>query len=137
MSADNGAAIYAPAERGIFRFWDGTKERAIDPLAAYRKLLSYPGLDIQADAARAELGESDSIAILLQASREALGVEPFRQLPDGSFVGMLDEEVEAAIGRLHAYMGELKKSTSRTPTSPSSSAGSGADQTTSASSAFG
>ena len=44
--------MYSVEERQIFKFWDGEKDRMVDPLAIYRKLGSLNS-DLQADIAKA------------------------------------------------------------------------------------
>ena len=111
--------------RNIFRFWDGEKERAVDPLAVFRSILSDKDFNLKEDMTLmeevAELTEAgkDCEAIttldLLEAQdraatavRRALGVPVYSENGKPGFTTI------DAIDTLHQlleYMGDQKKST--------------------------
>jgi hypothetical protein len=81
---------YSDRERAIFRFWDGRRTRAADPLAVQRALLAVPGFDPENDAKRADLvlkggpgaDHPEALAALYRltdATRQAFGVGAYRE----------------------------------------------------------
>jgi hypothetical protein len=129
--------MHSKTERQIFRFWNGEKETAVDPLAVFRKLSSWPGLNLTSDVQAiemlqgyfAKLEKDPKVADsevqkqvlkagleawerVLGATRHALGVEAFRLDDEGVERGMTDEETMSTFHELLGYLGTLKKNTS-------------------------
>ena len=112
---------------------------AIDPIAVYRKLNSYPGLDLEADLVRCSLAATvtdgsvkvdyESLDRLIQATRSAFGIEEFNEDEGGEQHGMLDVEIEDLLMSFLEYMSSILKKKNLTPTSQEPT-GSAADPTT-------
>lgn len=117
-----------PPERKIFRFWDGTQERGIDPLQVLRALNSHPEFDIATHPALATMSapmgatEADlkhqrqvadgALQITVRAAREAFEVQPYdhatgKGLTEGETADLLDE--------FGCWILAQKKSTNRQP----------------------
>jgi hypothetical protein len=131
----------------VFRFHDGSKQTAVDPIAVFRKLQGYPGLNLVADLKALELFQSQLTKLekdddkpeselqkkikangleswdrLLAATRSAFGVREFHVDAEGKDAGMTDAEVMNLFMSFWAYLDSVKKNTSPTPTSQDSTA---------------
>jgi len=106
-------------ERKIFTFDDGTKEKAVDPLATLIALMSQDGVDIKADLALLQDGDIPALSRVLSVARTVFSVEPYREV-DGVQTGLLDFEVIELLKRFMSYMDELQKKTQSSPTSTAS-----------------
>lgn len=108
--------MYTAEERQIYRFFDGTKQRGVDPLATWRRFVTAPDFDAAADLQsvidRPE--DMESIARVVTAARAALKVGEYND-EDGS--GLTDTEVLQAIGGLVVFMQDLQKKMPISPTS--------------------
>lgn len=102
--------------RAIFRFWDGQRDRAADPLVVFRALLEHPEFDWEKTPLLLEIDDpkisGDALRVTADAVRKAFGV---RDLLDG---GLTEGECTQLLIQFTAYIGALKKSTSSPPTSP-------------------
>jgi hypothetical protein len=127
-------------QRAIFRYWDGQRERAIDPAVAYRGLQTHPKYDPRKHPALAEAGDLESLDIMLGAIREVFGLSPLVQDEQGRERGLTDRETLDLVLEFNDFLLGLKKSTSPTPISPPPTAPpslASASTTTSVSSDFG
>lgn len=131
--------MYKPEERNIYEFWDGSQERAVDPVRVLMTLKAQEGLDLEADLARLESGDLDAMAksneVVVGAVHAAFGTEPFGRV-DGEQKGLLDVEALQLLRDFLGYAAGLAKKNGQTPTSPLST-DSDAGQTTKPSSASG
>lgn len=121
---------YSRREWLIFRFWDGTREVAADPLRISRGLLNVPGLNLEEDIKLATLANpmagkaaDEAVARLVGAVQSVFGVKEFRE-ERGKAEGLTDFECIQLLNTFGAYIGDLKKKlspspTSTTPTDPS------------------
>lgn len=100
--------------RQIFRYWDGVRRRAIDPIAACRALFAHPTYNPETHPALVDLGDDNAREIMLQAGRDVFGVQPFT-LEHG---GLTEDETLNLMVAFAEYMAGLKKSTNLTLTSP-------------------
>lgn len=108
--------MYSVEERQIFRFFDGEKERGIDPIATFRAFVSQPDFDYQADVGLAETGDLQATARVLAAARAAFKVSEFSE-DNGQQSGMLDSEVIATMKAFGSFISSLQKKTESTLTS--------------------
>lgn len=107
----------AVRSRAIFRYHDGVKERAGDPLAIYRALRALPDFEWEADAKGVDRGDEDSIRRTLAAIRHpsTFAAKPF----DGdTLTGMTDGETLNLLSQFVWYLESLKKNGSGPQTSP-------------------
>jgi hypothetical protein len=108
----------SPADRGLFRYWDGSKRRAIDPVAAYRQLFNDPDCDLLSDVATAHnpLNEDgsrfyspqDVIAAedrLRALTRKIFGVAMWTESQSGLTLDETDELLNGFVG----FCEDLKK----------------------------
>lgn len=130
--------------REIFRYHDGTKDVAVDPIKVYRTFTMQPGLNLILDAqaltmwqrqcgAQAEWdGESElsfsevqkqietkglqAFERLLSAARIAFKVPEFCLSDDGEECGLMDSEVMTVLFIFMDWLGTVKKNTSAIPT---------------------
>lgn len=107
--------------REIFKYWDGTQYRRIDPLAAYERMFRHPTAMPDrdwtlADEARLEL-EKLTPADLAHHKRKwaahrrtaELARFMFDLKPLGQNDGMTDDEAVSILGSFLYYLGDLKK----------------------------
>lgn len=102
--------LFGPV-RGIFRFWDGQKNRAVDPFVILASIEADPELNLEIDSALVVAGDSAAIAKTVRCTRRAFGVKEFSQ------GGLLEAECLELIGEFYDFLGALKKNTSLSPIS--------------------
>lgn len=113
--------------RDIFRYWDGRRYRFGDPWAIFRATMADPEFDWETTPSliQMEAADNDSLrtkfdAMLVASTmvRKVFSVPPFEQ------GGLTDNECLALLWSFSAYVGAIKKNTSPTPISPTSTASS-------------
>ena len=114
------AATVPPQEspREIFRYWNGTRKRGVDPLAALRTLLTHPEFNAETDPALAEAGDPEASARALGAIRSAFQVAAWSEDDAGNQSGMTERETMAILYEFQDYIETLKKNISQPLTSP-------------------
>jgi hypothetical protein len=108
---------YFARGREIFRFWDGRRQRRIDPVMVWRALLAHPRFDLERDTTLLEVGLDSAWQNTLDATREALGVLPHAE------GGLTERETIQLCQSFCVYALELKKNSSPLPTSSGPMAG--------------
>lgn len=107
--------------RNIFRYWDGKKQRAVDPAVAWRRMFEFPDCDIEKDfgpatciGANGERVDFDPAAQqrVLLMTRDMFKVQEWDENVPGLTV---DETFELLLRFLH-YMNALKKKRGPLPT---------------------
>jgi hypothetical protein len=126
--------VFSEADRKIFPFHDGERERKADPLAVKGRLHKATGGRMQAhlkalqlaaqlsgaaemsDAVAADLSDKtfEAAEVLSGAVRSAFGVQPF----DGG--GLTDGECLDLLGRFIAYVADLEEQHRPLPSAPPS-----------------
>lgn len=125
--------MHSESERRIFRFNEGSRKRAVDPLSTYRKLISFPGLNLAADIRAVEMLskmdlteapdpinlqiEADGMTSfnrVIAAARHAFGVTDFNEDDES---GLTDEEVMDVFRDFMEFFLVVKKNTNTLPTS--------------------
>lgn len=106
---------WKPAERLIFRFWDGQQEVAADPLVIQRKLAAATDLEKDIELAFVQSPEAipaanEAFEHLVKQIREAFGVKAFSE------GGLLDAECLELLGVFGGFIGEIKKKANPSPT---------------------
>jgi hypothetical protein len=98
------SAGYVRADREVFPFWDGRRQRLADPLAVHRALLTNPNFDAKLDPQIAAVPTVDGLKAmgrLAAAVRLAFGVA------DISGGGLTDAECMALYIAFGNYIGRL------------------------------
>ena len=98
----------ARRDRAIFRYWDGTRTRAVDPMVVYRVLACHPRF-IWRDHPRQVERDHDALRITLEAIREAFDVRPLTA--DGS-KGISEGETIGLLVKFSEFLESAKKNTS-------------------------
>lgn len=122
MSGDNGYfKPWGEKERQIYRFHDGTRPRAVDPVVCLEALERFPGLALEADLALAEgvgLGGpyaeegQKALARLVEATRAVFAIPPV----DAG--GLTRDEALNLFVDFGNYMGRLADAARPLPGSP-------------------
>lgn len=112
-------------QRAIFHYWDGKRNRRIDPMVVYRRLDEHPEFDWDNDTKLfANIGDErkmlrdaaeEAMQKCIAATREAFAVSAFDSV---SGCGLTEMETLSLFESFCVYMGVLKKSTGTLPTSP-------------------
>ena len=102
-------------ERRIFRYFDGQRWRAADPLRAYRQLLTHPTFSIEKHPEMCDAGDEEALRITLAAMTEIFGLHAW---DDATLTGLPEFEILDLFVAFNAYLDGLKKSTSPNPTLP-------------------
>ncbi len=97
--------------RGIFRFWDGQKERAVDPFEILRAIANDPEFVLERDSSLMIKGDDDATQITVRCVRRAFDVKHFNE------GGLLEDECLQLIEGFYEFLGALKKNTNGSPTS--------------------
>jgi hypothetical protein len=105
----------ASAERCIFTYWDGSKERSIDPIVAIQSLKADPKLNLEDHPGLANKGDDEAFEICVAASRNTFGLKPY---DSDTKTGTTASEAYAVFLKFGSWMAELKKNISGEPTSP-------------------
>ena len=95
----------ARTSRAIFKFWDGTRTRAVDPMVAYRSLACHPTFIWTQHPKHVER-DHDALTTTLTAIRDAFGVTPL--LPDGN-AGLSEGETLELLVSFSDYLARAKK----------------------------
>lgn len=103
--------------RLLFRYWDGARDRKVDPIPAYRKLLADPEFDEERHLAEAKAGDEDAYEICLRAVKRAFAIQDFSEENVG---GLTELEKLALLGAFYAYFDQLKKNIETLSTAPPS-----------------
>ena len=105
-------------EANIFRFWDGTRERGIDPIRVLREFACHPTFKIEEHSQATLDGDYEATRILLDAVRGTFGLEPWHEDANGTQHGLTDTEVLELYYRLSEWFADLKKNGSGPQTLP-------------------
>lgn len=115
MSHAEAFMPYSPEERAIFRYFDGGKTVAVDPLVVIKKFGKVDGLAFDADLQiaiadnEAMAKESDeAFERLVAASREVFGLKPFAEV-DGVQSGLTDAESFRVLVEFAKMVGGLQR----------------------------
>lgn len=101
--------------RRIFQYWDGAKQRAIDPMVAWRGLHDDAEFSLQNHPGLIDAGDLDACAIGARAARRIFGVAEWSE----STPGLTEGESLALIAAFLDYLGDVKKNTGSSPISSS------------------
>ena len=103
-------------ERQLFRYWDGSRERAADPLVVYRSLDRDEEFNNQRHPYMVEAGDDEATGIMLRAIQRAFDVTAY---DEQAGTGLTQLEMLSLYGDFSGYCEGLKKNTSPSPTPPS------------------
>lgn len=109
-------------QRAIFRYWDGERERGIDPASVWRALVTHPKFNWETHPALIDdqnpaVGR-EALEITLNAIREVFDVGIWTEDAQGHARGLTEWETINILVEFNQYLDSLKKSTNPTPTSP-------------------
>lgn len=114
--------MYKPKDRRIFRYWDGSKERYVDPMVVLDRLLKIEA-DFDSLAVKAEHeGDVKAILELMSACREALDIAPYAEDDEGNATGLLDGEVIEVFKEYQDFITDVKKNIDSKQNLPNSTA---------------
>lgn len=105
----------SPRERGIFSYWDGSRQRFADPIEICRAFEDHPSFDPYSDPKYADKQDAigrEAYRKMLQGIRDVLGVQSLGQ-HNGTPVGLTEQETMNLWETYLQFMEELKKNTSR------------------------
>lgn len=97
--------------RGIFHFWDGQRDRAVDPFEILRAIANDPECVPDREAALMLVGDDDATQKTIRCVRRVFGVKPFSE------GGLLEDECLQLIEAFYDFLSALKKNTSGSPIS--------------------
>lgn len=104
--------------QAIFRYWDGTRERGIDPVLAWRGLAEHPRFDPSSTIELAKIGNQQAIDAAIAATRDVFGVTPWKQDAAGHETGLTEQETSSLLSSYFEFLASVKKNTSNSPSSP-------------------
>ena len=111
--------IYKPGEWLIYSFFDGTRQRRVDPLPLYKRLKEvWPELsaDIRVSGSPSK-GADEAHRRMVAKCYDVFEVAKFNQRDDGTAEGLGEVEVLDLLDHFLAYTGGVKKNLSRPATS--------------------
>jgi len=113
-------------DRGIFRYWDGFKQRAIDPVLAYRQLMNDQECQLFSDVATARNPKLQDGSAMYPIEEVLAAEDRHRALTRKVFGlkewnenqhGLTLDETDDVLNKFFVYCDELKKKRNRLPTS--------------------
>jgi hypothetical protein len=111
------APAYSARQRSIFRYWDGRRDRAGDPLAIHRALLT--NFDLEETAKVADVPTHEGVKAKGEIAgqvRTAFGIAPFEA------GGLLDAECLELFVRFSGFLKELEAEMRPLPSGPTPTA---------------
>lgn len=106
------------SRREIFRFFDGTRERSVDPIKILRAISSDPEFLPEKHFELAQEGDGEAQGITIAAARRIFGLDEFTDT-NGKITGTTDGEALGILSDFAEYVSTLKKSTNGPRTLPS------------------
>lgn len=102
---------YKPDERLIFTYFDGSRDRRVDPLPLYKRLKDvWPELSADIRVARSpSKGADDAHSRMVEKAYKVFEAERFVDLGDGKSTGLGEVEVLELLDHFLAYTGGVKK----------------------------
>lgn len=107
--------------RNIFRYHDGTRSRAIDPLVAWRRMWEHPTCNPEKDIEPATGLTSDGTPIpfdqaaqdrVIAMARDMFDLKPFNE----NGTGLTIDETQGLLFQFMLFMNAIKKKRARSPT---------------------
>ena len=111
--------MYKPKERKIYKFFDGKKNRGLDPLEAELKLESVD-IDWEERFVSLQTGDKQALVDISEAARKVFSVEPYEISDDGAESGLTTTEVFELLADFVEFKRNLTAFSDATPTSPPS-----------------
>lgn len=102
----------ANRRRAIFRYFDGQRQRGIDPLAATRAFHQHPTFNLERHLPGLDEGDAESIELTVKAMRDIFGIKPWEQ------GGLTEAETLNVLRDFDVYLDLVKKNGSPLPTLP-------------------
>ncbi len=100
------AVFGLPAERDIFPYHDGHRDRRIDPLVAWDRYITFPNFDPKSEFEAADEGDSTAIARVVALVCTMFDVKEY----DGQTgEGLTRDEMQKLLGAFMTYFATLKK----------------------------
>jgi hypothetical protein len=106
-------------ERLLFRYWDGTRARAIDPFRVYREIRSDKTVDLESIGPQVDAWEEPATGLMLDMICRVFGVKRY---DDATGEGLTDPELLNLFGDVNDYLDWVKKKHNPGPTLPPSTA---------------
>jgi hypothetical protein len=95
--------------RDIFYFWDGQRERSVDPFEIMRAIEQDSEFNLERDASLMIAGDDEATQITVRCVRRAFAVKPFNE------GGLLEAECLELIQVFYEFLSALKKNISGLP----------------------
>lgn len=105
------------SSRDIFWYWDGSKQRAIDPIVAWHLVVNHEQYNHERHSAGVDRGDEESINVTCKCVQDVFGVKPF---DPKSRSGLTVLEQLALLALFYGFLDTLKKTSDPKPTAPSS-----------------
>jgi hypothetical protein len=97
---------FSKRERFIFTFWDGEKNRKVDPLEVQQRLVSNTELDLEIDLKIIQTSAPNAPEALTRLCSGVRSAFKVKEFDDG---GLLQAECLALLIAYSMYMSDLKK----------------------------
>ena len=112
-AVDDVSTAYKPAERVIYRYWDGKETVAADPMVLFKGIMAA-GADLFIDLKVAMSPSKDASKALDNSVRKVRGIFKVKPFEEG---GLTEAETMALLDHFLAYVDGLKKNSRTYPTS--------------------
>ena len=99
--------VFKPKERRIFKFFDGSRNRGIDPLEADIALEAVD-LDWEAQFTQMQLGKAAAATAIVDAARAVFKLAPYELADDGSESGLTASEVLDLLGNFIVWRADTR-----------------------------
>lgn len=105
--------------RAIFRYWDGSRQRACDPVLALIAIETDEEFRLDQHPQQVDEGDIEATRIMVRMVERVFRVKPFDEPTES---GLTVSECLALYTRFCDYVESLKKTTGTSPTQPSPTA---------------
>lgn len=104
-------------EREIFRYHDGERDRAADPIVVFRKMAEHPEFKLEQHIAELQIEDpkiqNEASRIAVAATREIFGLNPWTE---DNETGLTEMETLEVLSQFIVYVEQLKKNGVGPPT---------------------
>lgn len=92
-------------KRDIFRYFDGVRNRSIDPLLAWQMMHTHPCCNYATDFPASDDGDFEAIARVQAMAREIFDIKAYSE----NTPGLTQNELNSLIASFLTFMARLKK----------------------------
>lgn len=109
-------------QRAIFRFWDGTCIRGVDPMSIFLAIKAHPTYNAETDPPLVDADDKDAYERMVKGCQDVFSIPVFQEV-NGIRHGLTGPECISLMVDFTQYVVALKKNTSGNPMTPDATVG--------------